>query len=139
MIKIYSRIDKNLLLHTINRMSDIDSNEKDRIDLSPDEEFIQVAGLKLGLQKTFRPHKHIYRKGEKEVIPQESWVVIKGSVMFYIYDIDDSLIETTVLYPGDCSITFRGGHTYKSLEEGTIVYEFKTGPYKGQIFDKVFI
>ena len=36
-------------------------------------------------------------------------------------------------------MTFEGGHTYTILEDETIVYEYKTGPYKGQENDKVFI
>ena len=40
--------------------------------------------------------------------------------------------------PGDCSITLLGGHTYKAIGE-VKVYEFKTGPYKGQKLDKRFI
>jgi len=44
-----------------------------------------------------------------------------------------------VLYVGDASFTLGGGHNYLILEEGTIVYEYKTGPYEGQLMDKVFI
>ena len=39
----------------------------------------------------------------------------------------------------DLSMTFRGGHNYEILENDTIVYEFKTGPYLGIEFDKKFI
>ena len=35
-------------------------------------------------------------------------------------------------------ITGLGGHTYKAIGE-VKVYEFKTGPYKGQKADKRFI
>ena len=48
--------------------------------------------------------------------------------------IGDEIIKT-----GDCSITFEGGHTYTILEDDTIVYEYKTGPYYGQKLDKAFI
>jgi hypothetical protein len=41
--------------------------------------------------------------------------------------------------PGDCSITFFGGHNYLSLEPDTCVVEAKSGPYFGQEKDKVFI
>ena len=40
---------------------------------------------------------------------------------------------------GDCSMTFEGGHTYTILEDDTVVYEYKTGPYQGQKMDKVFL
>jgi hypothetical protein len=39
--------------------------------------------------------------------------------------------------PGDCSMTFQGGHNYLALEEDTVVYEYKTGPYYGHAMDKV--
>jgi hypothetical protein len=33
------------------------------------------------------------------------------------------------LSQGDAVITLRGGHNYLSLEDGTIAYEVKSGPY----------
>tara|TARA_B100002019_G_C21205158_1_gene566243 strand:- start:286 stop:696 length:411 start_codon:yes stop_codon:yes gene_type:complete len=135
MKKIFSKIDPNILLHIVNRLDEIDG----RTDIAPENEFIQLATLKMEKGKTFRPHKHIWKPGEVECIAQESWVVIKGSVKVIMYDLDDTIIETPILYPGDCSMTFQGGHTYEILEEDTIVYEYKTGPYKGQKNDKEFI
>tara|TARA_Y100001963_G_scaffold124340_1_gene175079 strand:- start:179 stop:586 length:408 start_codon:yes stop_codon:yes gene_type:complete len=135
MKKIYSKVKPDTLLHIINRVDEIEG----RTDIAPENEFIQLATLKMENGKTFRPHKHIWKPGEKEVIAQESWVVIKGSVEVIMYDLDDTIIDTPILYPGDCSMTFQGGHTYTILEDDTIVYEYKTGPYKGQENDKVFI
>ena len=66
-------------------------------------------------------------------------MVIKGSVKCHLYDLDDELIEEVVINQGDCSMTFEGGHTYTILEEDTVVYEYKTGPYQGQKMDKVFL
>ena len=56
-----------------------------------------------------------------------------------MYDLDDKIIHEQILNPGDITMTFRGGHNYIALEEDTIVYEYKTGPYKGQENDKVII
>ena len=56
-----------------------------------------------------------------------------------ITDIDDKIIATPILEAGDASFTLEGGHTYEILEDNTIVYEYKTGPYEGQEFDKEFI
>ena len=135
MERIYSRISPECLLHIVNRFEDIE----DRTDICPEEQFIQLATLKMKKGKTFIPHKHIYKKGEERVIAQESWVVIRGKVKVYMFDLDDKLIATPILNPGDCSVTFRGGHTYEILEEDTIVYEYKTGPYYGQKLDKEFL
>ena len=135
MKKIYSKID-NRLLHVINRLEDITG----RNDIIPKNNFIQCATLKMKKGKTFDPHKHIIKNRHyPEQIAQESWVVIKGKVKCIFYDLDDTIIATPILEAGDASFTLYGGHTYEILEENTIVYEYKTGPYEGIELDKVFI
>lgn len=111
----------------------------ERTELVNETQFIQCAYLKMNKGKTFRPHKHIWKKPSfDQHIAQESWVVIKGSVKVFFYDTDMNLLETHVLQAGDSSFTLEGGHTYEILEDDTLVYEYKTGPYEGQEKDKVF-
>ena len=57
----------------------------------------------------------------------------------YYYDLNDDLLTTREMIKGDCTITYLGGHNYEALEEDTIVYEFKTGPYLGLEKDKTFL
>jgi hypothetical protein len=135
MNKIFSKIIPNKLIHTVFKTKDI----QNRIDICPPEQFLQLAVLRMDKGKTFKPHKHIFKKGEENVIAQESWTVIQGSVKVFLYDLDDTIVYTDILKPGDCSITFYGGHNYEILEDNTLVYEHKTGPYKGQKLDKKFI
>lgn len=136
MEKIYSKVSKETLLHIVHRYEDF----KDRENLVPEDNYIQCAALKMEKDKTFPPHKHIKKeRHHKEQIAQESWVVIKGKVRCKFYDIDDTLIAEPILEAGDASFTLLGGHTYEILEEDTVVYEYKTGPYEGQKHDKVFI
>ena len=97
-----------------------------------------MAALKLEKGKTFKPHKHI-EKEKITNIAQESWLVFKGSVKCIFYDLNDEIIEEVILRAGDLSMTFRGGHNYVILEEDTVVYEYKTGPYLGIENDKEFI
>ena len=134
MEKIYSRTQPDILLHIIYRFDEISG----RLNISPDEEFLQLASLKMMKGQTFKAHKHIFNEKVTN-IAQESWVVIKGSVKCILYDLNDVIIAEPVLMPGDCSLTFRGGHNYLILEDDTIVYEYKTGPYLGQEMDKVFL
>tara|TARA_B100001113_G_scaffold70328_1_gene54467 strand:- start:9672 stop:10079 length:408 start_codon:yes stop_codon:yes gene_type:complete len=135
MEKIYSKVD-NRLLHVINRLEDITG----RNDIIPSNNFIQCATLKMEKGKTFDPHKHITKnRHHPEQIAQESWVVIKGSVKCILYDLDNTIIAEPILKAGDASFTLYGGHTYVILEDDTIVYEYKTGPYEGQTLDKTFI
>ena len=104
-----------------------------------EKEFIQLSALNMEEGHTFKPHKHIWKPGEKQCIAQESWVVIKGSVKVTMYDLDDTIIKEPILITGDCSVTLGGGHTYLALKDNTLVYEYKTGPYKGYQMDKVLI
>ena len=132
----YSKVEEGKLLHVVNRFNEISN----RTDIVPDDNFIQCATLRMKKGKTFRAHKHIkkYRTYE-EKIAQESWVIIQGKVKCYFYDLDDKLLTTVILEKGDASFTLEGGHTYEILEDETIVYEYKTGPYEGQEFDKRFL
>ena len=137
MIKIYSKTQPGLLLHVINKLSEIQG----RTEIIPEDNFLQCATLELRKNKTFPPHYHIKKERHyKEQIAQESWVVIKGKVKCILYDIDNkTILATPVLEAGDASFTLYGGHTYEILEDNTIVYEYKTGPYEGQALDKEFI
>jgi hypothetical protein len=134
MEKIYSIVQPGMLLHLINRLDEIEG----RTDVAPVEEFLQLATLKMQKGQTFKAHKHITLEKVTN-IAQESWIVVRGSVKCIFYDLDDTIIAEPVLKPGDCSMTFRGGHNYLILEDDTIVYEYKTGPYLGQTFDKEFL
>ncbi len=136
--EIYSKIDNKKLLHFIHRVSS--SENIQRKDLVKSDNFIQCSFLKLNKNITFKPHRHIFKKRTYEKqIAQESWVVISGRVKCLFYDLDDSLIAEEILLPGDASFTLEGGHNYISLEDNTIVYEYKTGPYEGQENDKIFL
>jgi cupin fold WbuC family metalloprotein len=136
MKKIYSKVDPSKLLHIIVRKEDITQG---RQDIVSEEHFIQCSILNMEEGKTFRPHKHIWKERTRNVIAQESWIVIQGSVKCIFYDLDDSIIDEPTLYPGDASFTLEGGHNYLILEDNTLVYEYKTGPYEGQALDKTFI
>jgi len=136
MKKIYSKIEPDRLLHIVNKLTDTIG----RIDIVPSDNFIQCSLLRMEKDKTFPPHKHIIKdRHYKEQIAQESWIVVKGRVKCILYDIDDTIIATPILEAGDASFTLYGGHTYEILEDDTVVYEYKTGPYEGQKLDKEFI
>lgn len=136
MYKIYSKKDPDKHLHTLFRCDEI----TDRNEVADEHQFLQLATLRMNKGKTFRPHQHIWKPTPvQQIIAQESWVVIKGSVEVSFYDTDGTLLEKQVIKQGDCSMTFEGGHTYLILEDDTVVYEYKTGPYQGQALDKVFL
>ncbi len=136
MEQIFSQVNPEVLCHQVIRLTDI----KDRHNVSTDDQFLQLATLRMPAGHTFRAHQHIWKPTPvKEIIAQESWVVIQGRVQVMFYDTDGSLLQTTVLNAGDASMTFQGGHNYLILKDDTVVYEYKTGPYQGQAMDKVFL
>ena len=130
----YSRLEPGRLLHLVCRGKDIAAK---RVNIADPAEFLQVSGLKLAAGDAFRAHKHIPIQ-KITTITQESWVVIRGTVVAFLYDLDDTLLAEVPLLGGDLSITFYGGHTYQCVDDA-LVYEFKTGPYLGIEKDKVFI
>ena len=133
---IYSKIEPEKLLHIVVKKEDL---KPGRIEVVSEEHFIQCALLNMEEGKTFKPHKHIWKNRTRDVIAQESWVVIQGKVKCTFFDIDDTIIDEPILESGDASFTLEGGHTYTILEDDTLVYEYKTGPYEGQKLDKVFL
>jgi len=136
MENIYSKVDPSKLLHVVVRKEDLTPG---RVEVVPEDNFIQCALLNMEKGKTFKPHKHIWKERTRNVIAQESWIVIQGSVKCIFYDTDDQIIATPILYLGDASFTLEGGHTYEIQEDNTLVYEYKTGPYEGQALDKTFL
>ena len=136
MLDIYSKIKPDVLLHIVVKKEDM---KPGRTNVVSEENFIQCALLNMYKGKTFKAHKHIWKYRESDIIAQESWIVIEGKVKCTFYDLDDKIIDEPILEKGDASFTLQGGHTYTILENNTLVYEYKTGPYEGQKFDKVFI
>ena len=136
MENFYSKIEPGKLLHMIVRKEDILHGRKDVVS---EENFIQCSILNLEKDKTFKPHRHIWKERTRNVIAQESWIVVQGSVKCTFYDLDNTILAEPILNVGDASFTLEGGHNYLILEDNTLVYEYKTGPYEGQALDKTFI
>lgn len=135
MEKYYSKINGSLL-HMIVRKEDMTEGRQNLIE---PENFIQCSALQMNHGQTFKAHKHIVKTMTLDVIAQESWCVVNGSVRCIFYDTDNTFLASSELYPGDASFTLAGGHNYVILEDNTLVYEYKTGPYLGQELDKEFI
>ena len=134
--KYFSKIDSTKLLHTINRPEKFDG----RIDLCDPKNFIQLAILNQKKGQTYKAHMHLWKEVTfKKYIAQESWLVLSGSIKVFFYDLDKSLLTTEILFAGDSTLTFEGGHTYEVLEDETLMYEMKTGPYEGREKDKILL
>ena len=136
MKKIYSKVNKKKLLHIIFTPS----KKNQRINISPENEFMQLCYLNLSKNKKFLPHKHFWKKNkQKRRIVQESWLLIRGLAKVFLYDTNDKFITSKMLKPGDVAITFAGGHKLDILKDNTIIYEHKNGPYEGQKKDLIYL
>ena len=136
MKRIFSKIKKKKLLHII--FSPTKTNQ--RINISPEGEFMQLCYLNLNKKNKFLPHKHFWKTNKKKkIIVQESWLLIKGSAKVLLYDLDDKFLTSKTLKPGEISITFAGGHKLDILKNNTIIYEHKNGPYEGQQKDLKYL
>ena len=111
-----------------------------REDFSDPSEFLQGAIIEIPPNHSFAPHVHLERERSfSNLRAQETWVVISGRVEVTYFTDNGTLLSKEILDAGDVSITFRGGHGYRTLTSDALVYEFKSGPYEGQEIDKAFI
>jgi len=132
---IYSKVKKDLLLLAINKRNEI---SKKRTDICPEDQYLQICTKIMPKGMTFKPHKHNKLKRETDYTC-ESWLILEGSVQATFWDVDDNKIFDIILESGDCAVVFRAGHSFKVLEENTVLYEFKSGPYYGVEKDKSFL
>ena len=140
MNRIYSKVSNELIHFNFSARELLVSGKSKRADLVDAENFLQISVLSLHSGDAFPAHVHIERKSKLQLLKaQESWVVLDGSVRVDYYDIDDCLLDSKVLNSGSVSVTLHGGHAYTSLVEGTIVLEYKSGPYEGKDKDKRMI
>jgi len=138
MLKFYSKIDPNILLHIIWKVGEGIKGKMNNI--VPEDECLQVAsGVNLPKDHKFSgAHKHLPQlRNTKKT--QECFVVIKGKVEVKLFDTDNKQIGKFILESGDCYVYLGGGHSFEVLEDNTFFYEFKNGPYFGREKDKEFI
>lgn len=133
--EIKSIVEPGRVLHLVYTPS---CPREKRVNICPDDALLQIAEINLNDGDTFPAHYHLPTE-RQTTGTQESWCVISGQVIAYYYDLDGKQLNMALLEPGSLTITFAGGHTYKAVENNTLVYEFKNGPYLGIEKDKEFI
>jgi hypothetical protein len=137
--EIRSRVEADVLLHAEIRAAEVFSLGHERVDHSAPEEALQLSTIQGARGRAWPAHRHLVKAVSVQAPAQETWIVVAGEIEVSYYDLDDTLIERVILGPGDCSITYRGGHGYKVVSADAWVYEVKSGPYLGRELDKVII
>lgn len=128
----YSKLHGDKLIYTLLRGDDV---SEARVDLSPSQEYIQACGRVMCKGIKVKPHKHLNIDRTTD-ITQEAWVVVRGKVLARFYDLDNCFLCEEEVGPGDVVCFYRGGHSLEVLEDDTLFYEFKNGPYFGVSRDK---
>jgi len=71
----------------------------------------------------------------------EAFIILKGSILFVVFDEDGNITNHQVLAEGTSNfgleIPPKTYHTLIALKEGTVIFEIKHGPYH-LLTDKVF-
>jgi hypothetical protein len=135
MEKLFSAVDGNLN-HIIFEFSDLSQMSDNRVNLCPDEAFLQLGVIKTG-PRSYSPHFHLDHPTPRPIVrAHESWVVIRGRVEVTLFDIDNKVQAVRTLQQGDVTLTLQGGHGYRVLEDDSFIYEYKSGPYLGPSVDK---
>lgn len=112
--------------------------KRDRLNLSPQSELLQVACIVDDKDRRFSSHRH--RMLERRTKgTQEVWIVMRGAVEFVIRDENKDFKTLIELEAGDLIITYCGYHSYNILKDNTWVYEVKNGPYYGAGQDKEYL
>lgn len=129
--KFFSRVDKKLLLFSAINVKDIADN---RIDASPEKEYLQASISKL--KKDFKIKAHKHKSFERKIYKtQEAWFLYEGKIIAEFFDIDNQKVAERNFSKGDLVTIFNGGHSFKTTEN-SIFLEFKNGPYFGREIDR---
>ena len=131
---IFSKVNPEVLLLSINRYEEIGN---DRVDVCPDDKFLQISTKKLLKDTKFKPHRHNVLNRTIDNT-HECWIVLEGSIRATFYDLNNEQICETLLNKGDCAVVYNAGHSFEVVEDNTKLYEVKNGPYFGQAKDKTF-
>lgn len=136
-IQIYSKKEPSRLLHLIFRFNQGNIDKLVRNEVTPSSTFLQAMCFEIPKDMYFKAHKHNLQE-RQTAQTHEAFFIFRGAIELSIFDIDNALLEKTILREGDCSVIIDGAHSFKALEP-TVLYEFKNGPYYGPEKDKTYI
>lgn len=104
--------------------------------LTPPDFSQQVAVMQHPAGKTLAAHTH--NPVAREILyTQEVLLIRKGKVKVNLYSASRERLSSTVLKSGDLILLCSGGHSFKMLEDTTMI-EVKQGPYAGSDDKTIF-
>jgi len=106
--------------------------------LSSPSDFLQVGVWQHPKGHSSVPHIHNFLDRAINRTTEVLYIV-SGRVHADIYGEDGAFISSKDLEEGQMLLCFGGGHGYQIMEEGSMVLEFKNGPYLGPELDRTQI
>lgn len=97
--------------------------------VTPDDLPLQMGMIVYGAGKDIVPHLHLPIVREVHGTT-ECVIVRKGKCAIDFYDDDKQLLTSRTLEQGDIVLLLGGGHGFR-MEEDTVLFEVKQGPYAG--------
>ena len=101
-------------------------------------QFIQSSAMCYDKGKTFAAHKHKVRDRVSSKT-QEVMICVNGAMRYVLYDNNGKYLDYGVLIRGDILTILDGYHDYEVVEDNTVVYEVKNGPFTSVKDDKEYL
>jgi len=101
-------------------------------------EAIQASRMCYNKHKTFRAHKHLLRPRLNNYT-LECFIVYQGSIQVDIYSTKREYLKKLIAKAGDIVLIYRGYHDLEVLEDNSIFFEIKNGPFTTVEEDKVYL
>jgi len=134
-MKIEEIVDGNLTIAIILRGDDW---EKGLNFITSDNDFQQAGTWFYDKGKKIEPHAHL--QCERTVAKtQELIYVRRGRVKIDFYGQQQQFLRSLELASNDLTVFLNGGHGFEILEDNTMIFESKNGPYLGKDRDKKII
>lgn len=116
----------------------LDALKKDSLWYGENKEGIQVSRMYHDKGKVVKAHSHKFHPRSLDHT-QECLIVFKGKIEFSFYDENKVFFDKIILNPGDLVVVYRGYHGMEVIEDDTLYFEIKTGPFTDIESDKEFI
>ncbi len=108
-----------------------------RANITESNQIMQVSLIQMSKSQLVPRHKHLPIE-RCTVGTGEGWLVLEGCFEAEIFDIDQVCVGKYLLKKLDILIMFNGGHSLNTIEENSIMCEFKNGPFQGSDSDKIY-
>ena len=115
----------------------ITGNQENTKWYGDDKEAVQASRMCYNKDKTFLTHKHLLRPRLNNYT-QECFIIYKGSIEIRIFSTDKKSISTLVAKAGNIIILYRGYHSVTVLEDNSVFFEIKNGPFTTMKEDKEY-